>query len=270
MAGVMVHKYSLMASVAAVVFAAPAFAADLPTKAMPMVAPPVSTWTGFYIGVNGGYGWGKDNFDDPVALSFALLDGRTAPATINGLSPKGGVFGGHAGYNWQSGSWVGGLEADLDGADIKATNSLSFSSIDGTTFSQSNSTKFDTLATLRARLGLLIVPDVLIYGTAGGAAAHTENSAFANPGFSDPVTFTSGQNQFGWSGGGGIEGKLTALGLSNVTLRVEYLHYGFLNASTPFASTVDLTNGFTLSHKSSIDVVRGGLTWQFTSVPGRY
>ena len=84
------------------------------------------------------------------------------------------------------------------------------------------------------------------------------------------LSFTAGQTQFGWSAGGGIEGKLTAFGLSELTWRVEYLHYGFLNEATPFAGTIDLSNGFTLNHHSNIDVVRGGLTWQFTSAPGPY
>src|ERR1700730_15687166 len=83
-------------------------AADLGKPGYKAPAAPVylSDWAGFYIGVNGGYGWGETSFD-----SF----------TGDNAKPKGGLVGGHAGYNWQYGSVVGGLEADFDGADIKQT-----------------------------------------------------------------------------------------------------------------------------------------------------
>jgi opacity protein-like surface antigen len=268
-----VRKYSLMAGVAAVVFAAPAFAADFPTKSMPIVAAPEPTWTGFYIGLDGGYGWGRDRFADPLDLSGPVIGGLATdtPTPIGGVNLKGWLFGGHAGYNWQSGRWVGGLEADLDAANIKGMTGLSATTIDGNTFVQSNSTKFDALATLRVRLGLLVTPDLLVYGTGGGAAGHATNFAsgnFNNGLFAD--SYTAGQTLFGWSAGGGVEGKLTSIGLSNVTLRVEYLHYGFLSEATPFANIANPVGGFTLNHGVNIDVVRGGLTWQFTSASGRY
>jgi outer membrane immunogenic protein len=274
----MVRKYSLMAGVAAVVFAAPAFAGDFPSKSMPVTAAPDPSWTGFYIGVNGGYGWGKDGFDSPLDLSTTITS-PSPPTAISGLSAKGTLFGGHAGYNWQGGRWVGGLEADLDWANIRGTANRFADTFDGITFIQGNSTKFDALGTLRARLGLLVTPDLLVYGTGGGAAGHTTSSAtFGNNLFPIFESFTAGQTQFGWSAGAGVEGKLTALGLSNLTLRVEYLHYGFLTASTPFVtggngiafSPFSSLSGFTLNHQMNVDVVRAGLTWQFTSAPGRY
>jgi outer membrane immunogenic protein len=271
-----VRKYLLMAGVAAVVFAAPAFAGDFPSKSMPVAAPPEPSWTGFYIGVNGGYGSGKDNFADPLDLS-PIGDPASPPTPINGLSPKGGVFGGHAGYNWQSGRWVGGLEADLDSANIRGAASHEATTIDGLVFyTQNNSTKFDALGTLRARFGVLVTPDLLFYGTGGGAAGHATSSAtFGNNFVPMIASFTAVQTEFGWSAGGGAEGKLTALGLSNLTLRVEYLHYGFLGASTPFVTggngiVFNPFSGIALNHQSNIDVVRAGLTWQFTSAPGRY
>ena len=262
-----------MLGVAAVVFATPAFAADFSTKVMPIIAAPEPTWTGFYIGLDGGYGWGRDRFADPLDLSALVLGTvhTDVPTPIGGVNVKGWLFGGHAGYNWQYSRWVGGLEADLDAADIKGTTGLTATTIDGNTFVQTNSTKFDALATLRARLGLLVTPDVLFYGTAGGAAGHTANSAAGN--FNDGLfaaSYSAGQSLFGWSAGGGVEGKLSSIGMRNVTLRVEYLHYGFLNEATPFANIGEPGGGFTLNHRMNVDVVRGGLTWQFTSAPGRY
>src|SRR5713101_213240 len=106
-------------------------AADLATKAPPRLAAPVylSDWAGFYIGIHGGYGWGDMKFDDAP-----ILDAK----------PKGGVFGGQAGYNWQYGPVVGGLEVDFSGADIKQS-SLIVPRI-------TREAKIDELASARGRL----------------------------------------------------------------------------------------------------------------------
>src|SRR5712675_1658027 len=82
-------------------------AADLAVKAPPRAPVYVSDWAGFYVGVNGGYGWGNTTFDGRDWLN---------------AKPKGGVVGGQAGYNWQYGSVVGGVEVDFDGADIKQSS----------------------------------------------------------------------------------------------------------------------------------------------------
>src|SRR6516164_5700909 len=91
----------LLASIVA--GAGAAGAADLPLKAPPVVTP-VLYWGGFYVGIHGGYGWGDTSFDN---------------APFPNASPKGGVFGGQAGFNMQYGSVIGGLEVDFSGADIK-------------------------------------------------------------------------------------------------------------------------------------------------------
>src|SRR3569832_1338674 len=92
--------------------AAPAAAADLPartyTKAPPYVAA-VYDWTGFYIGINGGWGQSRDRRLDPTRVF------------ISSATPNGGVFGGQVGYRWQTGAWVFGLEAQGDWADISGS-----------------------------------------------------------------------------------------------------------------------------------------------------
>ncbi len=89
---------ALMAGVAS-----SAMAADLPTRKAPpapqvYAAPPVFSWTGFYVGVNGGWGGGSSGGD------FG--------------SPTGGLVGGTVGYNYQVGQFVAGLEGDWDWADL--------------------------------------------------------------------------------------------------------------------------------------------------------
>jgi outer membrane immunogenic protein len=240
-------------------------AADLAVKAPVYKAPPVvvSDWSGFYIGVNGGYGWGDTGSDDTkltglkhkvddgcsfeslVANSFT--GGRTVTdhlTTSLGGKPQGGLFGGHAGYNWQYGSVVAGVELDFDGADIKDSGVLGTSGI--STFERT--IKFDELATARARLGYVVLPSLLAYGTAGAGWGHSELTWSAS-GAGTTISHSFDTNNFGWVAGAGLEYKVW----EHVLVRAEYLHYDF--------GKVTYTDGITAS--STIDVVRGGLSYKF-------
>jgi outer membrane immunogenic protein len=210
----------LLASIAA--GAGSAVAADLAVKAPPGLAPAyLSDWAGFYIGINGGGGWASTTFDF---------------FTTDNAKPSGGLFGGHAGYNWQYGSVVAGVEVDFDGADIKTTDAFGLGQ------------KTDELASARARLGYLFFPSLLAYGTAGPGWGHTV--------LTDTLTgAAAAANQFGWTAGVGLEYKL----VDHVLLRVEYLHYDF--AKTAFSFGIpDLVSD---NVKETVDTVRGGLSWKF-------
>src|SRR5215470_165493 len=108
------------------VLAGSAMAADMPLKApMPRV---VSDWTGFYIGVHGGYGWARPSISDldlnHSLSALTLLSGEDLRFPAPKLS--GAVFGGHAGYNWQWGQrGAVGLEIDYSAAGIKSTQAAS-------------------------------------------------------------------------------------------------------------------------------------------------
>ncbi len=67
----------------------------------------------FYIGAHGGYGWGKDNFTTSAP-----------PPTLTALDMRGWVAGGHVGYNWQRGMFLGGFEVDMSFTDIKGSSSF--------------------------------------------------------------------------------------------------------------------------------------------------
>jgi outer membrane immunogenic protein len=202
------HGIALLASIAA--GAGSAAAADLAVKAPPPGLAPayLSDWAGFYIGINGGFGWGETKFDEDPAFN---------------AKPRGGIFGGHAGYNWQYGSVVGGVEVDFDGADLKQT-----------VLGIEN--KIDELASARARLGYVVSPALLAYGTAGAGWGHFVESV---PGAS------IGTTDFGWVAGAGLEYKL----VGNLLLRAEYLHYDFAKD--------------TLGAKNTVDAIRGGLSYKF-------
>lgn len=213
-------------------------AADLAVTAPFYKAPPVilSDWSGFYIGVHGGYGWGDMSFDPSSGFG---PDAR----------PKGGVFGGQAGYNWQYGSVVAGLEVDFSGADISESG-VTVPGHGGVCVAPCNNpppppatrdVKFDGLASARARLGYSLLPNLLAYGTAGPGLGHS-TVAVTQGGISD----ASSAVDFGWVAGGGLEYKLW----EHVLVRAEYLHYDFLRDSS--------TNS-----PSTVDVVRGGLSYKF-------
>jgi outer membrane immunogenic protein len=122
-----------------------AAAADLGARPVPVYkAAPVivSDWSGLYVGINAGGGWGD----------------LTAPGLD--LKTSGGVIGGQLGYNWQFGHFVVGVETDLDAANIKGT---AF----GTEF------KTDELGSVRGRAGYAFLPNLLAYGTAGYAYGRT-------------------------------------------------------------------------------------------------
>jgi outer membrane immunogenic protein len=193
--------------------AMPASAADLPRGSMPYKAPAYVTqynWTGFYLGINGGGGFGDSNWN-----GFAVSN-----------SPSGGMIGGTAGYNWQgAGSpWVFGLEGDIDWTNLK----------DSTACGALNcQTKNNWFGTVRGRVGYAF-DRFLPYFTGGLAVGDIEAN---RTGF---VGSTS--TNAGWTIGAGIEGVIAG----NWTAKLEYL-YADLGSTTcsavacGVATNVDMT-----------------------------
>jgi opacity protein-like surface antigen len=210
-----------------------ACAADLAVKAPVYKAPPpviLSDWSGFYLGLDGGGGWANatfNNWDNFFDSDFSSQKAK----------PQGGLFGGHAGYNWQFGSIVTGVEFDFDAANISGT------ATDPSQPAFNVTLKTDELATARGRLGYTVLPNLLAYGSAGGAWSHsTLNTSFNTT--SDLIT------PFGWVAGAGLEYKF----YGNWIARAEYLHYDF--GTTTFAN-------FGFPTTETIDVVRGGISYKF-------
>jgi len=264
--GAMMKKVLIAsATLTAIGLAAPAvLAAERGIIAPAPAYAPVSDWTGFYVGGHGGYGWGHDPYTDTEVPINGGVPGvqvfNIAPVTITGLDPKGGVYGGHFGYNHQWANWVGGLEIDISGTDMKASTGVAsstgtvstttttttaipafpfFTTTTQTVTAQitntlSRSDSFDMLASARARLGTLVWGNTLFYGTGGLAwtrfvstKTQTQN-IFGPAGTTTPsVVTTSGTSIgsiFGWVVGVGGETKIYN---SNWLFRVEYLHYDF-------------------------------------------
>jgi len=193
-------------------------------------------WTGPYAGVHLGYGWGNaDTYVDPLPLPRVSDD--QAPSTV---SPNpGGVFGGaQAGYNYQMGCFVVGIEADLSVSDISGSRTV-FPIInnDGTTWPGTVSAheSINWFGTLRPRLGYTVTPTLLIYGTGGLAYGDVSYSANTN--------FGAGYNQYpaslsttkvGWVLGGGVEYALSKCW----TIKAEYLYMDLGSESAIAGPTV--------------------------------
>ena len=264
-------KGNLLAGVAvvALIAAGPALAADLPMKAPPAVAAAVWSWSGFYIGVHGGYGWGHDSLSD---LNDPFFFGKFPNLTVTGFDPKGALGGLHAGANWQAGRLVGGLEGDLSFTDIKGSSLTVPAPVVSpnviTTGSFANSGAFDLLGSARGRLGYLVTPNVLLYGTGGlGWTRFVQNTyvtslsaAIPPPGDLGVFQSTSTPTwRVGWVAGAGAEARLFD---SNWLARLEYLHYDFGNSGS------SATTGFNPIQSQrtgnlTLDVVRAGLSYKF-------
>jgi outer membrane immunogenic protein len=145
------------AGLVALVIAAPAIAADMPPNARPLVAPAHFDWTGFYIGADVGGTWFSDN------ASYFQPD-----------TPGRVIGGGQAGVNWQSGMFVLGVEADIDGRHLDGNGS--FFPFAHAKVQDTQTQQEDWVGTVRGRLGIATVGKALFYATGGLAYGGLQHS----------------------------------------------------------------------------------------------
>jgi outer membrane immunogenic protein len=264
-------KKSMLALVAVgALIAGPAMAADLrmPVKA-PYAPPPVVTsWTGFYIGLNGGYGWNKDT----GSSTCVNPTGGTVGCDLglgNIVQPHGGLFGGQIGYNWQTGPVVFGIESDLQWADISGTASatdLCCQGIAGTSGIYTASSKLDWFGTVRGRLGFTIGNNALLYGTGGLIYGHESVSQSLS--FVGPPAFiypgSASTTRTGATVGAGLEYLFTPA----FSAKIEGLWYDMGSLNTTFtcpAGSLTCSPGFTTGGHFNFSgaIVRGGLNYHF-------
>ncbi len=219
-----------MGALAMVTMMGAANAADLSRRhAMPAKAPayvvPGYNWTGFYAGINGGYGFGHSEWSNPVGTS--------------GFDIDGGVVGGTLGYNYQVNQIVFGLEGDVDWSGIKGQTSTGIC-VGGTCETSNN-----WLATARGRIGYAF-NRIMPYLTAG--------AAFGDVKMNLPGIGSETDTRAGWTAGAGVEFALTG----PWTAKVEYL-YADLGKATCSAATC----GVSTNVDFNTSLVRAGFNYRF-------
>ena len=260
------------------VLASPALAADLPAPAALLPSAPVFTWTGFYVGVNGGFGGGL------VTTKQLLFSPPAAPfgpevQTVNAGLPFGDFFaGGQAGFNYQFGNRVVvGIETDLQGSALKLKASAAYDhQFNGGGGNFENylvgEGRFgqDWYGTTRLRLGYAVTDRFLAYVTGGLAYSKFVSSLSWMTGATagvGPTSITGGLNsgiRIGGAVGAGVEYALT----QNLTFKTEYLYTRYGGLTTPFQLSHvpafgNSAIGPLVQDAGGIHVIRAGLNWNF-------
>jgi outer membrane immunogenic protein len=228
----MLKKYLLAGCIAALSIA-PAMAADLAVKATPYVPLPSTgySWTGFYLGLNGGGAFNSNCWSANGALVFGF-----SPAIAEGCnSAKGATVGGQVGYRYQVSSIVFGLEAQGDWANIKGSNpSALFAGIKfppGVAVGLTNSNSVDAIGMFTGQIGYAFqsaIGPILLYGKGGvavtdnkyGGALTFSGDGRLAPLFSVSATDNASAVRFGEVVGAGAEWAF----YGGLSLGVEYNH----------------------------------------------
>lgn len=272
-------------------------AGPLPAKA-PVVVAPLWSWTGCYVGVNGGGTRGQNNAAlSPGGLYLAASDGLPPP-NVNGTGDHAVDIAAlsnsysTADYGWEAGAQVGcnaqwgmavlGVEGDWQWTNTSTSAAASYAAFPNVgaplyidpAHTEAVSVTQQWFATARARAGFTPWERVLVYATGGIAWANYQSStavAFATPAnpflSAYPGAIHAGSastNQLGWVVGGGFEWALT----NNWSVKAEYLYLrfdGFSYASPLTAAAVPFASGYAWSTTISPveQIVRVGVNYKF-------
>lgn len=265
-------KKILLTAVALSALMGSAIAADLPSRKAPVAPPPPPPpmWTGFYAGVNIGGGW-TANHSGNYTRYFSNSTGLDYVGG-NRINSGGVVGGGQIGYNYQINNInIGnmgvlvGAEADFQGTSIgsgvnnsgpitlwtlaQANKSTASQPGIGLLYPVTRSVNIGWFGTVRGRLGLTIMPTLLVYGTGGFAYANISTNGWAQ----------QSATQTGWTAGGGVEWMF----MPNWSTKVEYLYtsvYGGNNNGYFGNYGLALNN---VNNNTSWNTVRAGVDYHF-------
>jgi len=269
--------------------AAPAVAADMAVKAPPAIPmAPAASWTGFYLGVDAGARWSDPRVDVPNAvnqLGASLIPGDCSPNCVPGESFDGTAFrfGPYLGYQLQfAPQWVAGIEGDWAWAENKVTrNGMVYPGGGNPYFITGNvgdsfAVKTTWDASARGRLGYLITPSFLVYGTGGAAWIHLEtdsscgpasiasdtcNPIGAAPGTGTPFTIQNSHTMVGWTVGGGLEASLGRNWFARAEYR--YTDYGHVSNTDTFGGGGAFLRIVSTTVHLNTQLVNFGLAYKF-------
>jgi outer membrane immunogenic protein len=235
-----VQRFSLTAVAVAGLsfcFAHLAQAADMPIKAPRMPVAAYYNWSGFYIGANGGYGWGTSKWQDDPSLTASDFGSHGF---------NGGMAGGQLGYNFHISTIVLGIEADLDWADLKGghVNPLG----------NDINTKATALGTVTGRIGYAM-SNTLIFAKGGLAWGNFKYDNFITPG--GALNGSNSSTRTGWTVGGGFEYGFAP----NWSAKIEYDYMDFGTKRLAFSGGVG--GSFVQDITDSIHVVKAGVNYRF-------
>ncbi len=242
-----------------------ASAADMAVKARLASIDPGYNWSGFYTGVNAGYGRGE-RAGDITAFSTGLgipgaVGAGTIPSFFN-LRPEGALGGLQAGYNWQSGHWVLGVEADIQAADINRSVVIPHAALGPFVPTLSTaSTDLDWFGMARGRAGYAW-NEVLLYGTGGLAYGGVSDGATVArvppppPGGGHGMTSST---RIGWAAGAGVEWAFRPAW----SLKAEYMHVDLGSTTTRMVFPVAPVNFIDYRFQHAYDIVRVGINYKW-------
>jgi len=206
------------------------------------------TWNGPEVGVQGGYGWGQSSGD------IRTLPGNFLKQSYE-FSPDGGMGGGHAGYNWQFGHTLLGVEGDVEGGDLFGRRDK-FGTLAGG--GAEFKTRLDFDASVRGKIGYAF-DRVLLYGT-GGVAFGDVHVPYES-GVGCAANFSCGTSdtmRVGWTAGGGLGYAITPRWSANIEYRYTDLgSHGFTS----------VRYGFHDDNSFNYNMVRLGVSYRFASPP---
>jgi outer membrane immunogenic protein len=226
---------------------------------------PTFNWTGPYVGLHLGYGWGNADtnfYPLPDAGTFGMSPAKLSP------SPNGVQGGIQAGYNYQMGCFVAGIEADFSGSGMSDTKT--FSPIIGTSGAPipgggalTSHESINWFGTLRPRLGFTVTPSVLVYGTGGLAYGNVSSSANTDLRPLLPIVYpaSSSSTQVGWTAGGGVEWAISKCW----TVKAEYLYMDLGSQSAVGNPNMPLSPAIQVGYKwnTTANILSFGVNYKF-------
>ena len=223
-------------------FAGSAYAADMPVKA-PAPPPPAPTWTGFYIGINGG--WGNAN-------NFWTLQTPAGNFPEGGTNGNGGTVGGQIGYRWQTGPAVFGLEAQGNWANLTAQHTSTAAANAGF----DNYSNLDAFGLFTGQIGYAW-NTVLLYAKGGAAVTDSKyNDVITGTG---AVVATSSDTRWGGVVGAGLEYAFAP----NWSAAIEYDHLFMGNNTNNLTATAGAGLFATDSISQNVDLVTVRVNYKF-------